>query len=191
MGDARPRQWGYILVFFKKISKEDEISQLGRFAGQNLAFASTVLSKDDQVIPFAACFNVGLIKGSMINKQTFVAEQYEDCIYHAQIWFDNPPFKNIKKVVMCFDGYITRNDVRTDALLLLAKTGTTDIAFQIALPYSKNESGEYYFEKPFIMFSEEKSRLEPFSNDIELAVYAGRADSGIPRDEIPKWGKSF
>ncbi|MCZ8181897.1 MAG: hypothetical protein O9322_02925 [Beijerinckiaceae bacterium] len=78
-------------MFFKKISEENEISQLGRFAGQHLAFASTVLSNDGQVIPFAVCFHVGLIKGTMINKQVFVADSYEESCYHAQIWFDNPP----------------------------------------------------------------------------------------------------
>lgn len=102
-----------------------------------------------------------------------------------------PPFKNVKKVAMCFDGFITINDVRSDALFVVTKSGTTDIMFQVALPYSKTESNEYYFEKPLIMFPEGKSRLQSLSNDVELAVYAGRADSGIPRGEIPKWGKSF
>ncbi|MCH5373996.1 MAG: hypothetical protein JJ992_08470, partial [Planctomycetes bacterium] len=111
--------------------------ELMRLAGFALGHAAWCVSDNEALIPFVLSERAG--KRSLLR---VTAERLEEAVEQAAArWEANP--ERAERAVLAYDGYVTIDDLRTDALIVKAlEYGAIESPVRVYLRYRPGQAGE-------------------------------------------------
>lgn len=124
------------------------------------AHAIWSLSQGEQLVPL-----LGFARDDKVRDMTRLeADTLEQAVEHGMAWLETNP-DGVKRAVLVYDGYLTTQEGRRDALLIEARDYEAGSGFSMAVPYRAADSAEGFavYKPSFVDLPDAAARVQAMS----------------------------
>lgn len=135
------------------------------------AHAIWSVSQGEQLVPI-----LGFARNDQVRDMTRLeGETLEDAVRHGLEWLERNP-DGVKRAVLVYDGFITTNEGRRDAVLVEARDYEAGTGFAMAIAYrpAEAEGGFAVFKPAFVDLPEAEARVQALSEAFFRGVNENR-----------------